>query len=203
MQSPCQHGAGDWGGRVERRENRAPSPTSRENSRNAEPGTRGGSLVKNRPLLAKQVWANRARLELADNLRDLALFNVAIDSKWRGCDLAKLAVSDLVNDDRVRARVSVIQSKTKRPVQFELTENTPETVLARVKSPKMFACRFMFPSRFHDRQSGVRCDRQGGFGQTQRCLVTRRFQYWFFVSQVLIGFNPISARTRRPSTRTA
>ena len=72
-------------------------------------------------------------------------------SKLRGCDLVKLAVSDLVKDDRVRERVSVIQSKTKRPVQFELTENTRESVLAWVKSPEMFACRFMFPSRFHDR----------------------------------------------------
>lgn len=50
----------------------------------------------------------------------------------------------------MRERVSVIQSKTKRPVQFELTENTREAVLAWVKSPEMFACRFMFPSRFHD-----------------------------------------------------
>ena len=102
-------------------------------------------------MLPIQVWAIRARLELAGFLRDLALFNVAIDSKQRGCDLVKLAVSDLVKGDRVRESVSVIQSKTKRPVQFELTENTRETVLAWVKSPEMFAYRFMFPSRFHDR----------------------------------------------------
>ena len=99
----------------------------------------------------KGTSAIRASLELAGYLRDLALFTVAIDSKLRGCGLVKLAVSDLVKDDRVRERVSVIQSKTKRPVQFELTENTRETVLAWVKSPEMFACRFMFPSRFHDR----------------------------------------------------
>ena len=80
------------------------------------------------PLLPKQVWAIRARLELARNLRDLALFNVAIDSKLRGCDLVKLAVTDLVGDDRVRERVFVIQSKTKRPVQFELSENTQDTI---------------------------------------------------------------------------
>lgn len=84
--------------------------------------------------VAKQVWAIRARLELVGYLRDLALFNVAIDSKLRGCDLVKLAVSDLVKEDRVRERVSVIQSKAKRPVQFELTENTRETVLAWVKN---------------------------------------------------------------------
>lgn len=101
--------------------------------------------------MPKQVWAIRARLELAHNLRDLALFNVAIDSKLRGCDLVKLAVSRLVKHDCVRERVSVIQSKTKRPVQFELTENTRTTVLEWVKSPEMLAFQFMFPSRFHDR----------------------------------------------------
>lgn len=58
---------------------------------------------------------------------------------------------DLVKEDRVRERVSVIQSKTKRPVRFELTENTRETVLAWVKSPEILTCSFMFPSRFHDR----------------------------------------------------
>ena len=91
---------------------------------------KGRIIGQTRPLLPKQVWANRARLELADNLRDLALFNVAIDSKLRGCDLIKLTVSDLVKDDQVRKRVSVIQSKTKRPVQFELTENTRETFMS-------------------------------------------------------------------------
>ncbi|MCF6445639.1 tyrosine-type recombinase/integrase [Nereida sp. MMG024] len=77
------------------------------------------------------------------------MFNVAIDSKLRGCDLVNLAVADLVKDDRVGERVFVIQSKTKRPVQFELTENTRETVLSRDRAPKMFACQFMFTSCFH------------------------------------------------------
>lgn len=112
---------------------------------------KGRIVGQKRPLLPKQVWAIRARLELANNLRDLALFNVAIDSKLRGCDLVSLSVVDLVKEDRVRERVSVIQSKTRRPVQFELTENTRETVLAWVRSPEMLACSFMFPSRFHDR----------------------------------------------------
>ena len=112
---------------------------------------KGRIIGQKRPLLPQQLWAIRARLELAGYLRDLALFNVAIDSKLRGCDLVKLAVSDLVKDERVRERVAIIQSKTKRPVQFELTENTRETVFAKVKSPEMFACPFMFPSRFHDR----------------------------------------------------
>ena len=75
---------------------------------------KGRIIVQKRPLLPKQVWAIRARLELAGYLRDLALFNVAIDSKLRGCDLVRLAVIDLVKDDRVRERVSVIRSKTKK-----------------------------------------------------------------------------------------
>ncbi|WP_170551258.1 tyrosine-type recombinase/integrase [Ruegeria atlantica] len=112
---------------------------------------KGRFIGQKRPLFPKQVWAIRARLELASNLRDLALFNVAIDSKLRGCDLVKLAVTDLLGDDRIRERVSVIQSKTKRPVQFELSENTRDTIAAWIKSPEMMGCRFMFPSRFHDR----------------------------------------------------
>jgi len=102
---------------------------------------KGRIIGQKRPLLPKQVWAIRAGLELAGNLRDSALFNEAIDSKLRGCDLVKLAVTELVKDDLVTERVSVIQSKTKRPVQFDLSENTRDTVLAWVHSPEMFACR--------------------------------------------------------------
>ena len=111
-----------------------------------------GRLVgQKRPLLPKQVWAIRARLELAGNFRNLALFNVAIDSKLRGCDLVSLKITDLIRDDRVRERVSVVQSKTNKPVQFELAENTRETVTNWINSPEMIGCQFMFPSRFHDR----------------------------------------------------
>jgi|TARA_R100000935_G_scaffold58631_1_gene96653 integrase len=111
-----------------------------------------GRLVgQKRPLLPKQVWAIRARLELAGNLRDLALFNVAIDSKLRGCDLVALKADHLIRDGRVRERVSVVQSKTNKPVQFELAENTRETVSSWIRSPEMIRCQFLFPSRFHDR----------------------------------------------------
>ncbi|MEL6487939.1 MAG: tyrosine-type recombinase/integrase [Pseudomonadota bacterium] len=112
---------------------------------------KGRVVGQKRPLLPKEVWAIRTRLELAENLRDVALFNVAIDSKLRGCDLVKLQVTDLVKAEHVRERVSVIQSKTQRPVQFELTENTRDSVANWVASPEMIGCRFMFPSRFHDR----------------------------------------------------
>ena len=112
---------------------------------------KGRLIGQKRPLLAKQVWAIRVRLELAGNLRDLALFNLAIDSKLRGCDLVRLKVTDLVVGDRVRERVTVVQSKTQRPVQFEVSENTRESIWNWVSSPEMFGCVFLFPSRIHDR----------------------------------------------------
>ncbi len=115
------------------------------------PWNKGRLIGQKRPLLPKQVWAIRARLELAGNLRDLALFNLAIDSKLRGCDLVRLKVSDLVSGDRVRKRVSVIQSKTNRPVQFEVSESTRDSIWNWVCSPEMIRCTFLFPSRFHDR----------------------------------------------------
>ena len=115
------------------------------------PWNKGRLIGQKRPLLPKQVWAIRARLELASNPRNLALFNLAIDSKLRGCDLVRLKVSDLVIGDMVRDRVTVIQSKTKRPVQFEVSENTRESIWNWVCSPEMLGCACLFPSRLHDR----------------------------------------------------
>lgn len=115
------------------------------------PWNKNRLVGQKRPLLAKQVWAIRARLELSGNLRDLALFNLVIDSKLRGCDLVRLKVTDLVAGERVRERVSVIQSKTNRPVQFEVSENTRDSIWNWVCCLEMLGCAFLFPSRFHDR----------------------------------------------------
>ncbi len=115
------------------------------------PWNKGRLIGQKRPLLAKQVWAIRARLELSGNLRDLALFNLAIDSKLRGCDLVRLKVADLVTGERVRERVTIIQSKTKRPVQFEVSENTRESIWNWICRPEMLGCPHLFPSRFHER----------------------------------------------------
>lgn len=104
-----------------------------------------------RPLLPKRVWAIRARPELAGNLRDLALFNLAIDSKLRGCDLVSLKVADLVVGERVRERVTVIQSKTNRPVQFEVSENTRGSIWTWMCCPEMRGSIYLFPSRLHRR----------------------------------------------------
>lgn len=91
------------------------------------------------------------RIELAVYLRDRALFNVAIDSKLRVCDLVNLAVTNLVKEDRVREPVFLIQSNTQKPVLFELTENRRDTVTAWVRSPEMIGGRVMVPSGIHDR----------------------------------------------------
>ena len=93
------------------------------------PWNKGRLIGQKRPLKPRQVWAIRARLELAANQRNLVLFNLAIDSKLRGCDLVRLKVADLVVAGAVRDRVSVIQRKTGRPVQFEVSENTRPSVL--------------------------------------------------------------------------
>jgi len=81
------------------------------------------------PLKLREVWAIRIRLQIQERLRDLATFNLAIDSKLRGCDLVALRVDDVLLSGRVRPRMTVIQKKTGRPVQFEITEQTRETVM--------------------------------------------------------------------------
>ncbi len=106
-----------------------------------------------RPLLPKHVWAIRVRLELAANIRDLALFNMAVDSKLRGCDLVRLKVADVVVAGRVKERASIIQSKTQRPVQFEITEGTRQSVLRWVQSPPMLGSEHLWPLNF-DSYSG-------------------------------------------------
>lgn len=80
------------------------------------------------PLKPKDIWAIRAQLRHQHRIRDLALFNLAIDSKLRGCDLVHLRVADVVLAGSVRPRASVVQSKTGRPVVFELTEASRESV---------------------------------------------------------------------------
>ena len=82
-----------------------------------------GRLVgPKRPLRAKEVWAIRVRLQIENRKRDLALFNLAIDSKLRGCDLVSLRVDDIAAGGHVKDRATIIQHKTGRPVQFEIME---------------------------------------------------------------------------------
>lgn len=79
------------------------------------------------PIQAKGIWAIRVRLQLRGRVRDLALFNLGIDSKLRACDLAKLRVRDISSGERAAARAKVMQQKTGQPVQFEMTGPTRPT----------------------------------------------------------------------------
>ncbi|SDZ46365.1 hypothetical protein SAMN04244576_06046 [Sinorhizobium meliloti] len=81
------------------------------------------------PLKPKEVWAIRTRLQMLGAVRDLALFNLAIDSKLRACDLVAISVGDVSISGRVRDRAIIVQKKTGRPVQFELTDQTREAVI--------------------------------------------------------------------------
>ena len=88
------------------------------------PWNKGRLVGQKRPLRPKEVWAIRVRLQIKHNKRDLAMFNLAIDSKLRGCDLVSLRVDDIAVGGHVRDRATIIQRKTGRPVQFEITEQT-------------------------------------------------------------------------------
>ncbi|SPH18278.1 Tyrosine recombinase XerC [Defluviimonas aquaemixtae] len=112
---------------------------------------KGRVVGQKRPLLPKQVWAIRVRLELAENFRDLALFNNAIDSKLRGCDIVKLNVADVYAAGQVKERASIIQSKTRKPVRFELTEGTRASLATWLEQPMMIGSEFLWPGRFHER----------------------------------------------------
>jgi len=111
------------------------------------PWNKGKLMGQKSPFKRQQVWAIRIRLELSDHKRDLALFNLALDSKLRGCDLLSLRVSDLLTGDEIRARAKIIQSKTGNAVQFEFTKRTREAVLAWIVNKALQPHEWLFPSR--------------------------------------------------------
>ncbi|MBB5199839.1 hypothetical protein HNR39_001671 [Glaciimonas immobilis] len=95
-----------------------------------EPWNKGKLIGQKPPLKPKDIWAIRIHLQNNQHIRDLAMFNLAIDSKLRGCDLVNLYVRDVMHGNQMLNRTIVVQRKTKRPVQFELTEPTRQAVLA-------------------------------------------------------------------------
>ena len=108
-----------------------------------------GKLVGQKvvPLRLKEIWAIRIRLQLGKRIRERAMFNLAVDSKLRSCDLVKLRVRDITHGDRVAARAITMQQKTQRPVQFEITEQTRETVAGWIRHAGLRPEDFLFPSR--------------------------------------------------------
>ena len=109
------------------------------------PWNKGKLLDQKPPLRLKEIWAIRIRLQLDHRARELALFNLEIDSKLRGCELVGLRVHDVIQGSQVSARAIVMQKKTQRPVQFEITEQTQEAVAAWVQKAHRQPEQFLFP----------------------------------------------------------
>jgi integrase len=116
-------------------------------ARRSDPWNKGRLIGQKRPLKPKDVWAIRVRLQLEHRARDLAMFNLAIDSKLRGCDLVRLQIDDVCAGGRVRDRATIIQKKTGRPVQFEITEQTRAAIQDWLSGVGSRRERYLFPSR--------------------------------------------------------
>jgi len=104
-----------------------------------------GKLVGQIPVLKlKEIQAIRIRLQIANNLRELALFNLAIDSKLRSCDLVKIRVNDISTGTMISSRAMVTQQKTGQPVQFELTEQTRDSISNWIAFARLSYSGFLF-----------------------------------------------------------
>jgi integrase len=97
----------------------------------------------------KNLWSIRVRLEITRSWRDLVIFNLAIDSKLRASDLVKLRLDDICSGAKVRHRATIVQKKTGRPVQFEITEQSRTSVEASLPMLRATGSRYLFPSRLH------------------------------------------------------
>lgn len=111
------------------------------------PWNKGKLMGQKLPLSMQEIWSVRMRLQSIGNLRDLALFNLAIDSKLRACDLLSLRVSDVASGKEVQTRAIVRQKKTKRPVRFEITARTRKALEGWIEAASLTENAFLFPSR--------------------------------------------------------
>jgi len=112
-----------------------------------EPWNKGKLVGPKPPFKLQEIWAIRIRLEIDHRTRELAMFNLAIDSKLRGCDLVRLKVSDVMHGHHAVTRAMVIQHKTHQPVRFELTEQTSDAIEAWIDHAALQLDDYLFPSR--------------------------------------------------------
>ena len=114
------------------------------------PWNKGKLVGQKTPLKLKEIWAIRIRLQIGHRTRELALLDLGLDSKLRACDLVGLRVRDISQGGRVATRAMVMQQKTARPVQFEITPPTREAVSEWIREAKLSNDDYLFPSRVHD-----------------------------------------------------
>jgi len=113
------------------------------------PWNKGKLVGQKAPFKPQEVWAIRVRLQMEHRALELALFDLGIDSKLRACDLVKLRVRDVCHGDRVASRATVLQQKTQRPVQFEISPATREAVEVWIRKAGLKSDDYLFPSRVH------------------------------------------------------
>ena len=111
------------------------------------PWNKGRLIGQKSPLTAQEIWSIRMRLSGDKKQRDLALFNLALDSKLRACDLLKIRVSDISRGDGISSRAIVQQQKTGRPVQFEITRKTAKSISDWIEQASLAEADYLFPSR--------------------------------------------------------
>ena len=116
-------------------------------TRSKAPWNKGKLTGQKPPLKLKEIWSIRIRLQISKQIRDLALFNLAIDSKLRSCDLVKIRVRDVTHGATVSRRAMVMQQKTGLPVQFEITEQTRESISNWINYAELISDDYLFKSR--------------------------------------------------------
>jgi integrase len=139
-----------------------------------EPWNKGKLIGQKPQLRPKHVWSIRTRLLMEGRTRDLAMFNLAIDSKLRGCDVVSIRVEDVAPSGYTVDRATVRQRKTGRPVRFELTEQTRQAVDDYIKAAGKKPGDFLFSGR----------------GDSNRCMTTRQYARLVSSWGATIGLDP-------------
>ena len=110
-----------------------------------------GKLIGQKPpLKLREIWAIRIRLQLKKEARELAIFNLAIDSKLRSCDLVKLKVRDVSHGNGIAPRAIILQQKTQQPVQFEITGQARDALKNWISHNHLHPEDYLFPSRINN-----------------------------------------------------
>lgn len=115
------------------------------------PWNKGILVGQKMPLKPKHVWSIRVRLEIAKSYRDLALFNLAIDSKLRSCDLVRLRIDDVYAGGHMRDRAMIIQKKTGKVVRFEIMEQTRLSIERILPELRAQGSEYLFPGKSRER----------------------------------------------------
>ena len=143
------------------------------------PWNKGRLIGQKSPLSLQDIWSIRMKLQNEGRLRDLALFNLGLDSKLRACDLLNLRVADVSNGETVNNRATVLQQKTGRPVRFEITRKSRKAATDWIEHAGLVGTDYLFPSRIH----------------RSRHLSTRQYSRMLSSWVAAIGLDPTSYGT--------